>query len=188
MTKEEFANVTLPLAAAFPFPMAPAWLKLLWETLKHFDTAHVKTAVDRAVLTHEHPSHPPIATLLRYADEAANGIEMTAEKAVTLVWQAVRKHGDGTVDGKRKAREELGPRIMQSVDACGGFGRFADCGADGKGTLVAQFRQAWDQQVRRDEQARRLPAVLLPRVNGQEHQLRIEVSGTPRLVAQGANP
>jgi hypothetical protein len=187
MTDDEFDAATLPLAAAFPFPMAPAWLRLLRQSVRHFSAEHFTTAVNRAVLTHEHPSHPPIATLVRYADEAANGVEMTADQAVSLIWQAIRKHRGYDVECHRKAYADLGPKIGAAMDAAGGYQRFCDCTSDDKGTLVAQFRQAWDAQVRRDEQQRRLPAALVPRVNGPTHQPRIETPATPRLVAQGGN-
>lgn len=188
MTREEFAEALLPLHAAFDnFPMAPACQEMMWEALKGFATEHVAAAVLRAVFTHEHQSHPSVAILLRYADEAANGIEMTADQAVSLIWQAIKKHRGYDVECYRKAYADLGPKIGAAMDAAGGYQRFCDCTSDDKGTLVAQFRQAWDAHVRREEQQRRLPAALVPRVNGPTHQPRIETPATPRLVAQGEN-
>lgn len=166
MTKEEFAEVTLPLAAGFPFPMAPAWLKLLMEAVKHFDAEHVRVAVLRAVMTHEHQSHPPIATIIRYADEAANGVEMTADQAIGLVWAAVKKHQGHDADCHRAAYADLGPKVVAVMKAAGGYQRFCDCKSADKGTLTAQFREAWNATIRRQEQHRRLPAALVPRVNG----------------------
>lgn len=186
MTRDEFVKATLPLAAAFDKPLSRERLELMFLALQNFDVEAVKVAVNRSILTHEFPSHPPIALLLRYADEAANGIEMTADQAVTLIWQAVRKHRGYDVECHRKAYADLGPKIGAAMDAAGGYQRFCDCDSGEKGTLVAQFREAWNSQVRREEQSRRLPAALVPRLNDSTGQPRIETPATPRLVAQEA--
>lgn len=187
MTRSEFAEATLPLAAAFDRPMTPERLELLWAALKHFEVEHVRAAVNRSILTHEFNAHPPVALLLRFADEAAHGIELTADQAVDLIWKSIRKHAGWDMDSIRAAHADLGPKIVAAMNAAGGYGRFQECSSSEKGTLIAQFREAWNANVRRDEQARRLPAATLPRVNGPEVHRLESTPVTPRLVAQGAN-
>lgn len=187
MDRVEFGKTMLSLAAAFDRELTRERIEIDFKAYGHFPDDAVKAAVARAILEHAYPTLPPTALLLRFADESIHGAEMTFDQALTLVWSACREFGDGSAQGKRDARAKLGPKIMQAVDACGGFGRFSDTGADGKGTLIAQFRSSWEGRVKREEQERRLPAALLPRPSDATHQPRIETPATPRLVAQGVN-
>lgn len=187
MTNTEMATILAPLEAAFQKHIPEDMGVLYYEVLGQLDPAAVKAAVLRYIYTNESQFLPAPALLLRYADEAAHGVEMAADEAIKLVWDAVRKHHGYDTDCHRAACADLGPKIWDAMKAAGGYQRFCDCESGDKASLTAQFRDAWNANVRREEQSRRLPAALVPRVNGPNHQLRIEATGTPRLVAQGVD-
>lgn len=187
MTRDEFVRCLYPLEVVSGSPVSVEQAKVYYAVLGHLEPAMLETAVARHLRMSTERFLPAPGLLLQYADEAAHGIEMTADQAVDLVWKAVRKHGTFSTDDIRAAQDELGPKITAAMKAAGGYMRFADCSSGDKGTLIAQFREAWNANVRREEQQRRLPAALVPRMNGPEVHRLESTPATPRLVAHGAN-
>lgn len=188
INQNELSRILAPVSLACQKAISKEHAGIYHEVLSGLDQESLAIAVSRFLSEAADTSLPMPGLLLRYADEAANGVELTADQAVDLVWKAIRKHKSYDMDCVRAAYADLGPKISAAMDAAGGYQRFCDCSSGDKGTLIAQFREAWNANVRREEQARRLPAALVPRLNGAEVQLRIETPTTPRLVAQGGNP
>lgn len=172
MTNTQMATLLAPLEAAFQKHIPEDMGLLYYEVLGQLDPAAVKAAVLRYIYTNEDQFLPAPALLLRYSDEFTHGVEMTSDQAVGLIWQAIKKHAGWDMDSVRAAYADLGPKVSAAMDAAGGYQRFQECTSGEKGALIAQFRQAWDAQVRRDEELRRLPSAVFPQL-GAARQHRI---------------
>lgn len=186
MTLDEMCRALAPIALACQKEIDEHHGMVFYGVLKGVSLEHFDAAVSRYLFTAKDQFLPMPGLLLQYADEAAHGVEMTADQAIGLVWHAVKKHQGYDADCHRAAYADLGPKIVAAMKAAGGYQRFCDCESGDKSSLTAQFREAWNASVRREEQYRRLPTALLPRVNGPATHAAIEHSA-PALIEQKDN-
>lgn len=160
MTYDEFlAGLTL-LEVAADVVAGDEQRKVYFSTLRDLEPKAWESAVSRCLAELEFKHIPMPGLLRRYADEADHGLDMTADEAFSVLRSAF---ATCPADDPQKARQALGVDVWEIVQSIGGW--FDCCQSEDRGTLFAQFRDAWNSRVRRQQAQRRLPGGLKPRLN-----------------------
>lgn len=159
MTRREFLPIVGVLESAtgkaFTDPQTDVWFDLLGD----LPVSALQAAVKRALLESEYPGLPPIGRIRRLASEAINGLPETPDAAFDRVIRAVRCLG---MDQAALAQQQLGEKTWQAVRGIGGWSALCNSTLTERGTLVAQFRDAWNRITEREQTTLRLPERLRP--------------------------
>lgn len=137
------------------------WLKMFNE--KGIELEHFLTACRRVAFETQIPALPPFGRIVALAVESAKGTYITADEAYGLVRKAMIQWGFYEAE---KARAFLGPEIWSIIRGIGGWSSLCNSPITDRGTIFAQFRDAWKGRVERAIAMDRLPEADRPKLAG----------------------
>lgn len=166
MTKREYIEAIALLEAAFNRTMTKEQHRAWYAVLQDLDVEPVKAAV--IAFLAEGDDWPTIAKIRRLATEQAEGTQQPHTEAFDRVMRMVRSYG---YPFKDRLGDILTPDQIAAVNQCGGWMRFCDCPPDQKGTLAAQFRDAWKEHTGSRRRRQNLPEAVRPKLE-HDHALK----------------
>ncbi len=162
MTRDEFKVVIRALARGCRIKFEHEELEIWFALLCDLPADAAAVAVARFVC--EVGKWPDIATIRRFADEAANGSAKPWSDALAEVRQAIRRHG---FYGRDKALESLDDVTRETVKALGGWAKLCDWPIDSAAAFNAQFRDAYSARTEAIQRRRCLPLEVRPALPGE---------------------
>lgn len=162
MTKDEFKTVLKHLAGGCRVEFEPHEVAAWYVSLRDLSAEATAIAVRRFVC--EVGKFPDIATIRRFADEAANGSPKMWSDALAEVRQAVRQHG---LYGREAALAMLDDASLETIKTLGGWSKLCDWPAESAAALNAQFRDAYTARTGAVQRRRCLPPEVRPALPGE---------------------
>lgn len=171
MNKREYMNAIAPLAAAFGRKMPKEQHIAFYSVLKDFEVAPFKRAI--IAFLAEGDDWPTIAKLRRLTTEQIEGSVQPHGEAFDHIMKQVRSYG---YPHKDRLDQILTQDEISVIDQVGGWIRFCDCTSNERGTLAAQFRDAWKEHVGGRRRRENLPAEARPKLSYMKELLKLAES------------
>lgn len=151
---EEFLTavreVEIACGKEIPLRLAQLW----WKHLNDLPLGSVIGAIDWTISERKFHGLPMVGEIRSKAVELMQGPKMTPEEAFSLCRKVASRYG---LMQATEARETLGEQVWKALDGIGGWKRFCDSPVDERAALYAQFRDAWQRQLERDQSLAIMP-------------------------------